>query len=72
MAFFSQLLNIGCIHIKFDVNGENTVGEYLSFRLPTILLSLVLTFGYLLFTCRPQVFRVLHFLSLVYIKAPTN
>lgn len=36
-----------------DVNGENTVGEYLSFRLLTILLSLVLTFAYSLFTCRP-------------------
>ena len=34
-----------------DVNGENTVGEYLSFRLLTILLSLVLTFAYSLFTC---------------------
>ena len=36
-----------------DVNGENTVGEYLSFRLLTMLLSLVLTFAYSLFTCRP-------------------
>lgn len=36
-----------------DVNGENTVGEYLSFRLLTILLSLVLTFAYSLVTCRP-------------------
>lgn len=36
-----------------DVSGENTAGEYLSFRLITILLSLVLTFAYSLFTCRP-------------------
>ena len=43
-----------------DVNGENTVGEYLSFRLLTILLSLVLTFAYSLFTCRPaSVFCIL-------------
>lgn len=35
-----------------DVNGENTVGEYLSFRLLTILFSLVLTVAYSLFTCR--------------------
>lgn len=37
-----------------DVKGENTLGEYYSFRLVTCALALILTMGYGIVTCRPS------------------
>lgn len=37
-----------------DVKGENTLGEYYSFRLVTCTLALILTMGYGIVTCRPS------------------
>lgn len=41
-----------------DVNNENTLGEYITLVLGTNLISLLLTFGYAVFTCRENAWLI--------------